>query len=246
MSYAQGVDVSFWQGINNWNQVASKVNFAFIRAGQSVYIDSKFFQNWEQSKGKILRGAYWFYDWRGNGGTPDAQAKKFKETVQPVGELPMVMDFENPYAGWSSTPFPTKTNALSMIQRFRDALKVERMIIYCNPSTLKQWTPLPYWLTEDYDLWIANYPYATGTTSMVKDPSEIPSGWKPSTYGWEWKFWQYTSKLPGVEYGVGSGDLDGNMFNGDITMLKKYASVEMELTDAEKIQRLWEAHPELH
>ena len=246
-SNAKGIDVSFWQGQNDWQKIAGKVDFAFIRAGQGIYPDTKFNDNWNQSGNKLLRGAYWFYDWRTGKGTPEQQAEKFLETVVTPGELPFVMDFENPYGGWANTPVPSKTTAFNYIQKFRDALKVERMIVYTNPAMLKLWTPLPYWLMQDYELWVANYPYASGTTRQVKTHEEIPDGWQPSTYGWKWKFWQYTSKLPGFDYGVGSGDLDGDLFNGTKAELLEYAGIVPPVVpDSEKLKRLWEAHPELH
>ena len=137
-------------------------------------------------------------------------------------------------------------NRLELIRRFKDAVRVPRMILYCNQSTLKMLQPFPTWLTTEFDLWVAAYFYIPGTSNLMTTPSQIPDNYAPNTYGWPWKFWQFTPKLPGSFYGVGSGDLDGDLFNGTAEDLKAYTGFTPKLTDAEKLERLWQAHPELH
>lgn len=247
-TYPLGIDVSAWQGTNNWDTIASRARFAFIKAGQNVSPDARFAENWNNSSGKLPRGGYWFYDWRPSGSSPESQGSKMLQTVQPPGELPPVMDFENPYGGWSPVPFPGRDASLDLIKRFRDAIEAEKMLLYMNSSSLKTLLPFPSWLTDICDLWIAAYPLIEqpkGTWRMVRTPSEIPSFWIPSTYGWPWKFWQFTPKLDGALYGAGSKDLDGNLFNGSEADLREYTGFGG-LTLAEKVDRLWQAHPELH
>jgi hypothetical protein len=69
-----------------------------------------------------------------------------------------------------------------------------------------------------------------------------------TTYGWTPTYWQYSAKTDGQRFGVGSLDLDGDVFIGDEKKLQELCNpnAQPELTDAEKLRRLWEAHPELH
>ena len=60
----QGVDVSRYQGIINWQQVASdNIQFAYIKATEGeIMQDSNFCMNWAGvSKTNIARGAYHFF-----------------------------------------------------------------------------------------------------------------------------------------------------------------------------------------
>jgi lysozyme len=253
MNKALGVDVSFYQAEIDWEKcIAAGANFAFIRAGQNIVTDKCFYRNWDATNGKIPRGAYWFYDWRSTGATASAQGKAFAATVEEVGELPPVMDFEVPWSGWSSNPFPSRTAAIDIMQRFQQAVG-KPMILYTNSSTLKALTPFPDWLTRDWLLWVAAWPYAANTSPsrQCKTAGEIPAAWTPATYGWNWTFWQFTSKLDGKTFGTQTFDLDGDLYNGSDTELRQFAGVEgvppaPELTDAEKLRRLWDVHPELH
>lgn len=246
MIRAKGIDVSFWQSAIDWNKVqVGGTNFAFIRAGQNLSADTRFAENWQASLGKVFRGAYWFYDWRY--ASPESQGKKFAEVVNSKGELPMVMDFENPYSGWSQTPFPSRDAALDIMVKFKAyASGSDKMILYMNASTLATLRPFPDWLIENWYLWIAAWPYYNGGQCRTYD--HIPASFTPQTYGWPWKFWQFTSKLDGRYYGMGSADLDGNVFAGDAMELYKFVNpgIPPTVSDAEKLSRLWNAHPELH
>ena len=246
-TYPLGIDVSLWQGDIDWQRVATRAKFASIKAGQNLFSDPKFATNWLNSKDKLPRNGYWFYDWRSSGASAESQAETMAATVQPPGELPPMMDFENPYAGWSSTPFPNRSAALDLIKRFRDNLETIRMILYMNSSTLRTLLPFPSWLTDEVDLHIAAYPLVNvgGSWVQPRTPADIPQNWIPSTYGWPPKFWQFTSKMDGTLFGVGSKDLDGDLFIGTEQELAEYCNTS-EISDAEKLRRLWEAHPELH
>ena len=243
-----GIDVSAWQGTINWNTAASRAKFAFIKGGQNLTPDTKFSDNWTNSRDKLPRASYWFYDWRPSGAKPEAQGSKMLQTVQPPGEIYPVMDYENPYGGWSPVPFPGRDASLDLIKRFYDAIEADKMLLYMNSSSLKTLLPFPSWLADICDLFIAAYPLIEqpkGTWRMVRNPAEIPSFWVPSTYGWPYTFWQFTPKLDGTLYGVGSLDLDGDLFNGTDAELRAYTGFGG-LTLSEKVDRLWAEHPELH
>jgi lysozyme len=239
-----GIDVSFWQDDNStpqgvdWKKAkAAGAKFAFIRAGQNTYPDPDFVYNWREAKAAgILRGAYLFYDYRNY---PRPQAEFLWQQIQDdPGELPPVMDFER-YPTW---PLPTRDNCLSVIKTFMaelESLGGRKPIFYSNPSmiiyTLK---PIPAWLA-DHPLWVANYGVSE---PMLSATSHWPQGWT---------FWQYSSTGDGKAFGMESKGLDMNWYNGSEAELRAFAGqgippAPVEITDAEKLKRLWEAHPELH
>ena len=89
-----GVDTDFYAGV--WNPDVAKLNgcqFAFIRAGQGLGIDTQFNNSWTKSKGVLPRGAYWYLT---KGMSNDGQARNFS-SLFPTGydgELPLVVDME--------------------------------------------------------------------------------------------------------------------------------------------------------
>jgi len=260
---AFGIDVSFWQGFINWDTVMKhekKPNFAFIRAGQGINPDIRFERNWEESKRhkELIRTAYWLYDWRPGQASPEEQGQAFRSIVPDDEQLPLVMDFEEPYAGWSTTPFPRRDTALQIMHNFKQAAGVKRMILYTNGSGWNSIKPLtlPGW-----EQWFAQWFYARDSRGALIIPYRECRSVGELTPTREttidkWQFWQFTSKLLGKEYGMASAGLDGNLFNGSPQDLRNYSSaylleknpppVIIELTDQQKVELLWEAHPELH
>jgi GH25 family lysozyme M1 (1,4-beta-N-acetylmuramidase) len=216
-----GIDVSFWQGVVDWDKAASKVHFAFLRAGQNRSIDKWFRENWPKSKGALLRDAYWFYDWRVGMASPEVQGGKLREARGNDGDMGGVMDFENPYQGWSSTPFPNKVTSVNLMRRFRNAAQLEHPILYTNAATLQYWGELPQDIRDEWYLWVAAWPriLRAGKWDAIRNFSEIPNGWIPATYGWPYTFWQYTCKLDGNAHGMQGKDLDGNVFMGTVEEL---------------------------
>jgi GH25 family lysozyme M1 (1,4-beta-N-acetylmuramidase) len=204
---ASGVDVSYWQDDNytpeqiNWQTLASKASFAFIRAGGYSLIDTDFTYNWQHSKSAgIPRGAYWYL-------TSDAPAKsaalKFVSACQgDFGELPLVADYE--WQSWSSAG-----TARLYLKDF--LLEVERLtgrmpMIYTSASRWATWGSSDvYWMR--YELWVANYNVATPV---------IPKPWS------SWLFWQYgTPTIVPAEWGVESKEIDANYFNGTLAQFNQ-------------------------
>jgi len=74
---------------------------------------------------------------------------------------------------------------------------------------------------------------------MDKEPKVLGRGWN------RWWMWQWTSKLEPI--GVSSKSQDCIVYNGTIEELKAELGVtEPIMSLEEKVERLWEAHPELH
>ena len=233
-----GIDVSFWQDDNatpqriDWPKAkAAGARFAFIRAGQASWLDQDFTYNWQQSHAAgIPRGAYWYLDHRYD---PQAQAALFWKTVTVAGDhgdLPMVVDFEH------RTPGLTRADAIRRLTTFVEALHLldpRPPIIYTGPA---YWTEFgstdPTWKT--HPLWIAHYSTVSPT---------VPAPW------FTWTFWQYSNHGDGHAFGMESLGLDMDRYNNglgfDVPILTP-AAPPPQLTDAEKLNRLWLAHSELH
>jgi GH25 family lysozyme M1 (1,4-beta-N-acetylmuramidase)/uncharacterized protein YraI len=204
-----GPDVSFYQdspttpqGIDfvRMNQAA---DFVIIRAGQNLWPDSDFKDNWQRSKAAGLpRGSYWFYDSRAD---PKQQAELWVSLLgSDRGELPLFADLEEAYNG----PFTGWPHWKTFLERVKSLVGNQEVGIYTayyywqnnapNPST--QPAELEYF--HRYPLWIANYATA------------LPLVPKPWTVD-EWLFWQYTASGDGIYYGAESLEIDLNYFNGD-------------------------------
>jgi GH25 family lysozyme M1 (1,4-beta-N-acetylmuramidase) len=187
-------DVSFWQGVVNFDRMKPLLDGVIIRAGQRSWVDSRFKENWQKAKtAGIPRGSYWFYDSRD---TPKRQAALWASLVKDdPGELAHAADFEESYGG----PYGSKAHFKEFILEFQrlTGLPDERVMIY---------TGFFYWsdrvgndiFFRRYSLWLAWY----GRMENVR----VPAPWHES----ELLFWQYTSSGEGELYGVSSQEIDLN------------------------------------
>ena len=204
IAFADGVDVSHWQGNVNWSKVRSDgVTFAFMKATEGTsYTDPSLKANWAGTKSNgIYRGAYHFA--RPSTGSAAAQARYFVSKVgsfKEKGDLPPVLDLEvtgglGPAAlrSWVRTWLETT-----------EQLTGRTPILYFSPyfwiDHMGNATNFTHW-----PLWIAHY-----TTGQPL----VPGGWKT------WTFWQRTSS--GSVSGIG-GNVDMNRFNGTSAQLAKLA-----------------------
>lgn len=202
-----GPDVSFYQddpstpqGIDfvRMNQAA---DFVFIRAGQTIWVDSHFKNNWQRAKEASLpRGSYWFYEGRAH---PRGQAQLwFNQLYGDLGELPLFLVLEDAsgdrFSGWQYWK--------TFVDRLKELVGQKEIGIYTsynywiNNAPLDQPNELEYF--HHYPLWIANYDVAQPV---------VPNPWAAN----EWLFWQFTASADGPAYGVESLNVDLNYFNGD-------------------------------
>lgn len=209
-----GPDVSFYQddpetpqGIDFF-KMRSSAGYVIIRAGQNLWLDSDFKGNWREAKlAGLPRGSYWFYDSRAD---PKKQAELWVQQFEgDLGELPLFADFEEKYNG----TFKGWKNWYNFLERLKQLIPGKEIGIYTGyfywlenaPSPTYQATNLEYF--HKYPLWTANY----GNPEPI-----IPKPWTKN----EWLFWQFTDKGIGGLYGVESGNIDLNFFNGDVTAFR--------------------------
>ena len=212
LAYADGVDVSHWQGTINWSKVkAAGMQFAFMKATESTtYTDTQLATNWAgvQAVG-MYRGAYHFA--RPKVGTAPAQANYFVSKVgsfQGAGTLPPVLDLEasgglgvTDLRNWTATWLQTV-----------EQLTGRTPMIYVSPAFWEHYLGNSTAFTH-YPLWIAHYGVST---------PRVPGGWPT------WTFWQRTSS--GTVSGI-SGDVDMNRFNGTTAQLAALSNTTGGSTD---------------
>ena len=204
-----GPDVSFYQddpgtpnGID-FTRMNRAADFVIIRAGQNLWVDSDFKQNWRDAKNAGLpRGSYWFYDSRAD---PVQQAELWASLIKDdMGELPLFADLEEAYKG-EFTGWP---HWKTFLEHLRSLVGQKEIGIYTAyyywvtnaPNAATNASNLEYF--HQYPLWIANY--------GVNEPL-VPKPWGTN----EWTFWQFTAMGDGILYGAESLEIDLNYFNGD-------------------------------
>ena len=199
MSSVQGIDVSHFQGVVNWQEVKQAgMSFAFAKATEGItYVDPQYSTNWTgmQSAG-LLRGAYHFFEANDDA---TAQAQHFLATVQlAAGDLPPVLDIETT-AGVSNEQIWSGVSTWLQIVEQQTG---RRPILYTAPGFWNSHQP-DRALTK-YPLWLADY--ATQAT--------LPTGWS------SWLFWQHSQS--GSVAGV-TGSVDLDLFSGTLEQLHELA-----------------------
>lgn len=203
--YAIGIDVSFYQGEINWQQVKDAgVEFVFIRVGSrgttegKLYEDEKAQQYYEQAKAAGLKVGAYFYS---QAITPKEAEEEAWFTLQTIAnwelDLPVAYDWE--WGGEDSRTDGLDPQMLTLCcQSFCNIIKnagLEPMIYFNSYQGLEQ---MELTKLQEYPFWLA----------MYDTPMEFPY---PVDY------WQYTATgtVPGIET-----DVDVNIFidNGQLTM----------------------------
>lgn len=193
-TYAQGIDVSHYQGSIDWTQAAAEATFAFAKATEgTTLVDVTYPVNrmGAESVGVKL-GAYHFARPSGSGDaaiTADAiaEADFFLSIAQPQpGELPPVLDLETT-GGLKPADLLTWTSAWLAEISARTGLQA---IVYTSPNFWKNAlgdSGLP--ALDGTQLWVAHW-----TTASA--PLVPASNWG----GAGWTFWQWTShgRVPGI------------------------------------------------
>lgn len=198
-STVQGIDVSHFQGVVDWRQVAQAgMSFAFAKATEGItYVDPQFATNWAGIRAAgLLRGAYHFYEANDDA---TAQAQHFLSTVQlAAGDLPPVLDVETTAGASDEQIWSGVSTWLQIVEQETG----RQPILYTAPG---------FWSSHQPDLALTRYPL--WLADYAAHPV-LPTGWT------SWLFWQHsqTGSVAGV---TGAVDLD--LFSGTLQQLQALA-----------------------
>ena len=192
-----GIDVSHHQGDINWEKIKEQgVNFAYIKATEGGdFKDRLYSSNYKKAKDVgVTVGAYHFFTFCRSG---ILQATNFISTVKLTkGDLPPALDIE--FVGnCKIKPEPDKLRKeiKVCIDKLTEVYGVQPVIY----TTFKCYSMFIEDHFDDTPIWIRN----TWLKPILPDKKS-------------WTFWQFKVKpLPGIK-----GDVDHNVFNGDISKFR--------------------------
>lgn len=198
-----GIDVSRWQGIIDWDKVKKSVDFAIIKASggdAGLYPDGQFVRNRDEARRVGI--PHGFYHFAG-AGDPIAEAQFFVSVIGGLqkGEL-VVLDWEVPHldqVNW----------CLAFLKKVEELTKVKPLIyMSASRATGLNWQPV---VDNNNGLWVASW----GNNDDQPDAEPAVGQWP------FWAMWQYSSvgKVDGV-----AGRVDLDKFNGDATQFAKYGA----------------------
>lgn len=200
--HIQGVDVSRWQGVIDWRKCAAQgVRFAYIKATEGInWTDPNLDTNWQGAKRIGFRvGAYHFLRHDANG---QQQALHFLSKVQrKAGDLLMALDCERGGPGIAQI-IQDAVNTLHQHTGRWPVIYTSRAWWHANVGR----GPMPW--AAQCPLWCANYYVPQPRWAPELGPL-VPDAWDGAA------IWQWTSALPGGQYGMSSAGLDGNAMWGD-------------------------------
>lgn len=196
-----GIDVSYWQGTIDWDRVAGAgVKYAYIRASVALNNDTIFARNWPEARRVgILRGAYHYFHPELD---VDRQAQLMIDAMSDMqpDDLPPVLDLEH-------------TGGLGAAEIVRRARRWVDLVEAATGRQVMIYTGKYWWQdnagssTEfvDHPLWVPQY----GPTCP-----DLPNPWT------DWLFFQTSStgRIDGI-----SGNVDLDLFNGDMAALRAFA-----------------------
>jgi len=195
-----GIDISHYQGIINWKDVAYledsiPIGFIMIRAtAGKAKPDNYFTYNWKEAKNNnFIRGAYHYY--RPNENSTEQANNFIKKVTLEKGDFPPILDIEQ-------TPDNQTIESLREgIQNWLNLVEAHygvKPIIYTGDSFYKDYLKGKGF--KDYPFWIANY------NKKINGPKAK-----------DWLIWQFSDQgnVKGINEFV-----DLNVFDGNEKMLK--------------------------
>ncbi|WP_127490522.1 glycoside hydrolase family 25 protein [Paenibacillus glycanilyticus] len=226
--YAQGIDVSHYQGTIDWPKVAGDgITFAFVKATEGEnYKDPTFLQNANGAAAAgLLVGAYHFLR-ASSSAAAKREAQYFYQTASQANNLllPPVMDYETNSGNLSDASMSAVAKAF--LEETERLFGVKPIFYTGNAFANHFDTSL-----GTYPLWIARY--------NASSPPDDAKAWT------RWTFWQYSDGSSGGTLPSGtrkvsgiSGNVDLNEYAGtEDDLLRAYAPEEDKpMTEAEKQQ----------
>lgn len=211
----KGIDISKWQGEVNFETLSPQVDFVIVRSSYGVgYTDSYYQRNRDElTKLNKLKGFYHYSYPQYN--SPEAEADWFLQVIgTPDNGDILFLDFEENYA----TP-------VDWCERFLDRVS-ERLggykpLLYINLAlnNAHDWSPV---VNKGYGLWLARWDYNSDAGAPNTDWEVVA-------------FRQYSNheNFAGVV-----GNVDANVFYGELTAYKKYGYQGVEVEPPSDIEQL--------
>lgn len=234
MTRAHGIDISHNQGSFDLAVNREDIDFVIVRPSNGLFKDRRFAEFAEEIAEVRVRGAYHYFRSFKSPAIEDPavelpwkdQADLFLELVKDKGFHFFALDFERSGKFQVNWTTELKRDNILSEQFAEDAQKwlsyvdketSETIMIYTNQPLYQKWlSPLDG--MEQWPLWIAQYHRIPNRNG---EP-DLPAGVK------DWKIWQYSAdgNLKGSEYGVGSKDIDLNVYNGTLDEMRQWLKLE--------------------
>jgi GH25 family lysozyme M1 (1,4-beta-N-acetylmuramidase) len=262
-----GIDLSKYndnpdtpQVVDPQKVVDTGIDFVAMRSTVGKWLDPKFKQFWAALRGFVLRIQYHYMDYYSHTGLGltaeqwgqvQAQAV-FDSTKDDNDGCPAFLDIEKAsFAARIEDVLPLVQSIAKAFLVKLDVLNGKKNGLYLSLSYIKY-----FLFAASRPLWLAWYNEYYTPEQAIKFARE--KGWAGPIY-----IWQYASDgdidddgiADGLKIGVESRAVDLNIwigteeeFNnfGKVTGTTPEPPVVLEISDAEKLKRLWAAHPELH
>jgi len=217
MTNSFGIDISKWQGINNFAKIKANTSFVLVKATESWgYTDPMFRANWQGLAGHN-RGAY-SYIWLSD--DPLRQANHLIDIVTQAGVDwrydRLALDLEKSGHGLSKAEVARRV--IVMMERIKEV--TGRYPILYSRAT---WVDSNMLVTDpriaDADWWLAHYLWRRPSPLFTPEkdpPPALPRGVN------NWLIHQTAEKQNGSAVGVASHYVDTNRWNGTKQELLAY------------------------
>lgn len=194
-----GIDVSSWQGTIDWEAVKKNVSFAIIRSSYGTgYRDKMFTRNRDEARRVGIGHGFYHYAYPNNN-TPEAEANWFADVIgTPRENEILALDFEESYpdpVGWSKRFLDTLSKRLGGYKPM--------IYINLNLNNTQNWSLV---VNSNYGLWLARWDYNSNAGAPATD----------------WAFTAMRQYANNGRVGGISGNVDMNVFYGDISIFNKY------------------------
>lgn len=201
MAITLGQDIASFQGDINYDVYKNNTQYVICKASEGTgFKDPKLDRNKSEARRVGLLLGYYHFARPDLGNSPQAEADWFLQAIGDFreGEL-LALDYE---ANWGGDVVAW---CKGFLDRLREKLPGYNALIYLNQSHMsKNWKPV---IDAGNGLWIAAYTFDPNNNNF--------------NHG-QWPFaamqqWTNAQTVPGI-----NGKVDGDVFFGDLTTLKKY------------------------
>ena len=253
--WARGIDISSANGLFNPSAAIEPIDFVFAKCSEGVARDPLFGANHDICAAANIPFAAYHYlrttvPWK-------QQADNFLGAIAGRKVCMLFWDYETK---WNVLTPKTAADAVMAMSYLRQMTGKPVGLYADRQRTFEIYRDAP--ASRDFALWFAQYPLnQTGWKNTTgSEPQYVPQFSKQVP----WLLWQYASELnwlghdTGRDYGLQSHSVDINCYRGTKEEMIAYLSMfqgnagifdgapPIIVSDAVRLQRLWDAHPELH